>query len=190
MAVGSLPLGKIIAAKDYALAEAAKPFLGSIGFKLIAVAALLSTLSAINATMYGAARLSFIIAKEGELPAFLEKKVWNKPVEGLFITSVLSLVLVNFSDLTNISTMGSAGFLIVFAAVNGAIIMLCEETQSKKWLSWVGLIACIVALLALLWQVFETSPKHILVLGAMVGLSCLIELAYKLFWNRKLRLNV
>jgi len=190
VAVGSLPINKIVAAKDYALAEAAKPFLGSVGFKLIAIAAVLSTLSAINATLYGAARLSFIIAKEGELPAFLEKKIWNRPVEGLLITTVLSLALVNVGDLTSISTMGSGGFLIIFAAVNGANISLCEQTRSKKWLSWVGLIACVAALLALLWQSLETSPKHTLILGAMIGLSFLIEITYKLIWNRKLRLNV
>jgi hypothetical protein len=65
--VGNLPVAQIVDAKDYALAEAARPFLGSFGYLLITVAALLSTLSAINATLYGAARLSYTIAKDGEL---------------------------------------------------------------------------------------------------------------------------
>ncbi len=68
--VGNLSLDQIAKAKDYALAAAARPFLGDFGFRLIAVTALLSTFSAINATLYGSARLSFTIAKEGELPAF------------------------------------------------------------------------------------------------------------------------
>ncbi|MEJ2052993.1 MAG: APC family permease [Calditrichaceae bacterium] len=54
--VGNLPVDKIVAAKDYALAEAARPFLGQFGFTLIAIAALLSTASAINATLYGTSR--------------------------------------------------------------------------------------------------------------------------------------
>ncbi|MCK4488039.1 MAG: amino acid permease, partial [Desulfobacterales bacterium] len=62
--VGNLPLAKIVAAEDYALAEAARPFLGHFGFVLIAIAALLSTSSAINATFYGTTRISYIIAKE------------------------------------------------------------------------------------------------------------------------------
>ena len=45
----------IVAARDYALAQAAKPFLGDWGFKLIAVGALFSTASAINATLFGGA---------------------------------------------------------------------------------------------------------------------------------------
>jgi amino acid transporter len=36
--VGNLPVIKIVAAKDYALAEAARPFLGQFGFTLIAIA--------------------------------------------------------------------------------------------------------------------------------------------------------
>ncbi len=60
--VGNLPVEKIVAAKDYALAEAARPFLGQTGFTLIAIAAMLSTASAINATLYGSARLSYCIA--------------------------------------------------------------------------------------------------------------------------------
>jgi amino acid transporter len=42
--VGNLSVDKIVAAKDYALAEAARPFLGQAGFTLIAIAAMLSTL--------------------------------------------------------------------------------------------------------------------------------------------------
>ena len=77
--VGSLPLGQITQARDYALAEAARPFLGSAGFTLIVVAALLSTFSAINATLYGSARLVYTIAKEGELPVELERQIWASP---------------------------------------------------------------------------------------------------------------
>ncbi|MCL5669729.1 MAG: hypothetical protein M1423_00265, partial [Acidobacteria bacterium] len=92
----------------------AEPMLGQAGFTLIAVAALLSTTSAINATLYGSARLSFIIAKDGELPATLERPIWHKPLEGLFITAALTLVIANTLDLSSISTIGSAGFLIIF----------------------------------------------------------------------------
>jgi amino acid transporter len=112
--VGTLPVNKIVDAKDYALAEAARPALGQIGFILIAIAAMLSTASAINATIYGAARLSYVIAKDGELPKTLETKIWGKPIEGLLITSGVTLLIANLADLSSMSTMGSAGFLLIF----------------------------------------------------------------------------
>ena len=66
---GNLSNAQIEQAKDYALAEAAKPFLGEFGFRLIAIAALFSTASAINATLFGSANVCYMIARDGELPA-------------------------------------------------------------------------------------------------------------------------
>jgi len=54
----------IALAKDYALAEAAKPALGHAGFTMVAVAALLAIFSAINATIYGNARLGYTLARD------------------------------------------------------------------------------------------------------------------------------
>ncbi len=183
--VGNLPLAKIIGAKDYALAEAAKPFMGAFGFTLIAIAAVLSTGSAINATLYGAAKVSYVIAKEGELPAGLEKNVWNKPVEGLFITAALTLIIANVFDLNGISTMGSAGFLLIFAAVNAANIKLSVKTKSIKWISLSGIILCLIALMLMIIQTFRTSPADIWVLIVMFGLAFLIEGTYRKFRKYK-----
>lgn len=186
--VGNLPLSEIAAAKDYALAEAARPFMGDAGFTLIAAAALLSTASAINATLYGAGRLSYAIAKDGELPAVLEKKVWNRPVEGVLITSGITLLVANLFDLSSISTMGSAGFLLIFAAVNGANARLARQTHSRGWISVIGMIACLGALGALLWQTMLTASDQLWVLATMVGSALVIEAGYRLLTGREIRL--
>ncbi len=177
--VGSLPLSQIVGARDYALAEAAKPSMGSFGFTLIAIAALLSTASAINATFYGASRVSYNIAKDGELPELLEKKVWNKPIEGLLITSVFTLFIANFSNLSTISTMGSAGFLLIFAAVNAANARMHKGTESRRWISVFGIFACLGALVALIWQTLTTNPKEILILIIMLVLAFAMEVVYR-----------
>jgi amino acid transporter len=179
--VGSLSTEKIVAAKDYALAVAAVPFLGRAGFTLIACAALLSTASAINATLYGAARLSFTIAKEGEFPRILEKKIWNKPIEGLFITAAMTVLIANTFDLSSISTMGSAGFLLLFAAVNGANLRLREQTGSNFWIPLAGLLACSGALISLIWQTYSTDASRLWTLVIMVALAMTIEWLYRRF---------
>jgi len=187
--VGTLPVAKIVGAKDYALAEAARPFLGRTGFLLIAVAAMLSTASAINATLYGTARLSYIIAKDGELPAVLERKIWNEPIEGLLITSGVTLLIANVVDLSSISTMGSVGFLLIFAAVNLANAILAEKTGSKRWLSITGVVLCIAALASLLWQTANRDPRRLWIPVAMVGAAFLIEAAFRVATGRRIRLS-
>jgi len=62
---GNLTTSQIEGAQDYALAEAARPFLGEFGFRLVAIAALFSTASAINATLFGSANVCYMIAKVG-----------------------------------------------------------------------------------------------------------------------------
>jgi amino acid transporter len=188
VSVGTLPVQKIVEAKDYALAAAARPFLGHAGFIMIAIAAVLSTFSAINATLYGSARLSYTIAKEGELPPFLEDRVWNRPIEGLIITTLLSLLLANLGNLSSISVMGSGGFLIIFATVNAANVKMADTTESRKWISVAGTVACVVALAALIWQTATTVPRHLWVLAGMLALSFAIELGYRQYRRREIRL--
>ena len=170
------------------LAVAAQPFLGKPGFTLIAVAAMLSTASAINATLYGAARLSYCIARDGELPAMLERKVWGEPVGGRLITAVLTLLLANAFDLTSIATLGSAGFLLIFAAVNTANARHARHTNSRGWISAAGAVACLAALGTLIWHTTMTAPAKLWVLAAMVALAVMIEGGYRLA-KREIRLH-
>ncbi len=183
--VGNLAIPKIIDAKDYALAVAAKPFMGNFGFTLIAIAAILSTGSAINATLYGAARVSYVIAKDGELPAKLEKKIWKKPIEGLLITAAVTLLIANLFDLSGISTMGSAGFLLIFASVNAANVKMSSKTDSKKWIPIAGAVLCLIALGLLIVQTLRTSPDNIWVLVVMFSLAFLIEWSYRKLRRKK-----
>jgi amino acid transporter len=184
--VGNLSVDRIVEARDYALAEAARPFLGQTGFTLIAVAAMLSTASALNATLYGSMRVSYIIAKEGELPELLEKKVWNQPIEGLFISAAAALLVANLFDVSSISTSGSAGFLMVFAAVNAANARLAGRTHSNLALSILGVVACLGALGALVWYVAGDEPTQLLVPAGMVVLSGGGELVFILATGRRI----
>jgi len=53
------------------------------------------------------------------------------PGEGLFITAGSTIVLANLLVLESISTMGSAGFLIIFAIVNVAEARTAGERGSS-----------------------------------------------------------
>ncbi|WP_062201813.1 APC family permease [Demequina salsinemoris] len=183
--VGSLSVSAIVDAKDFALAEAARPTFGHFGFTLIAVAAMLSTASAINATLYGSARLSYSIVRDGELPAALGRKVWGRPIEGLLITAAVTLVVANTLNLTSIATIGSAGFLLVFTAVNCASAVRHREVGSRAWISWVAAAACVLALAALIWQTLRHAPGNVWVVAGLVGLAVAIEGTFRLTHRRE-----
>jgi len=108
-------------------------------------------------------------------------------VEGLLITAGLTLFVANVFDLTSIATLGSAGFLLIFAAVNSANAFHAPQTNSRGWISATGAVACLAALGALIWQTAHTAPSKLWVLAAMVALAVLIESSYRLA-KREIRL--
>ena len=175
VAVGNLAPARIASERDYALAAAARPFLGSAGFKLIAIAAVVSTASAINATLYGAAKFTYLMARDGELPERLGRPVWDRPIGGLLATTLGTLVVVNTVNIEGISLMGSAGFLIIFAAVNLAAIRLVAGTRTANSAAVSGAVACAGSLGALITYAATHIPTQLGVLGGLLATAVLGE---------------
>lgn len=176
--VGSLPFGKIATAQDYVLAEAARPLLGQIGFTIITVTALISTFSAINASLYGGSRVSYEIAEDDELPHELTSTLWNHPV-GLMITTVATLVAVNTLELESISTAGSVGFLLIFAVVNYVGFKKASSINGNEAIPLLGFLLCSFALMALIYQQFDSNKIGVIVAVSVVLVCFGIEWIYR-----------
>ncbi|REE24421.1 amino acid:proton symporter (ABT family) [Winogradskyella pacifica] len=182
--VGSLPFDTIATAEDYVLAEAAKPMLGQIGFTIITIAALISTFSAINASLYGGSRVNFEIAEDDELPHHFTSKLWNQPI-GLLVTAIATLVLVNILDLESISTAGSVGFIIIFGIVNFVGFKTSKDTSSNKIIPIVGCTLCVLALVILINQQYKSNLTGVLVSVAIIALCFIAEWIYKTSEKRR-----
>ncbi|MBB5353602.1 hypothetical protein HNR46_003863 [Haloferula luteola] len=176
--VGAVPASVIADQQDYALAAAARPSLGQAGFILVSVSALLATFSAINATIYGNARLGYSLAIDGELPEELDHKAWNNPVMGVLVTAALSLLLANTIDLQAISILGSAGFLLIFAMVCGSAWKLASKIGARRWIAALGFLACIGALGALLFRTAHVDPKALAIFAGMLVIAFGFEWLY------------
>ncbi|MCB0289754.1 MAG: amino acid permease [Calditrichaeota bacterium] len=176
--IGTVPEDQLLTAKDYALAVAARPALGQLGFTIVAVAALLATFSAINATIYGNARLGYIIAREGELPQILDEERGNIPAMGVIITTLISLAIANLFDITEIAIISSAGFLLIFSVVNISAYQLRREIGGNKPIILAATLASLAALATLLVRTYSDNPKAIWVFLALMGLSIGFELIY------------
>lgn len=174
VAVGNLSIVQIDRDRDYALAAAARPFLGSAGFVLIGIAAVISTASAINATLYGTGKFTYLMARHGELPQTLAKPVWDRPISGLIATTVGTLIVVNGVGIEGISLMGSAGFLLVFAAVNLAVLRLRARRRTKV-IAVTGAAVCLVALAAMTAYAATAMPNNLWVLGGLLLGAIIVE---------------
>ena len=185
--IGNLPMSEIINAKDYALAAAAEPFLGTVGFKIMAIAALFSTSSAINASLYGGANVSYLIAKEGELPEFFERKVWKRSTEGLFITSGLVILCTNLLNLEGISMLASASLLVIYVAVNAAHLRLSGETGAKPYLIWSSLFSSLVFFGILVYYELLNSVKTLIAFTFVLVFCFIVEWIYRKYSKREMK---
>jgi len=176
--VGNVPEAELMKAKDYALAIAAKPSLGHMGFVLVSLAALLSTFSAINATIYGNARLGYIIATDGKLPKSLMKLKRAVPFNGVLYTTLFSLMLANTIDLTEIAIIGSAGFLLIFFLVNVSAYRLKREIKANKYIVMVSSFLTLCALCILLFHTYTSNPRAVVIFMSFIIISVLFELIY------------
>lgn len=176
--VGSLSFKAIATAQDYALAEAARPMLGKIGFTVITIAALISTFSAINASLYGGSRVSFEIAEDGELPHHLTGKLWNQPV-GLMITAISTLVMVNLLKLESISTAGSIGFLLIFSLVNFIGFKLSAQINGNRFIPLIGFLLGVIALASLIEQQYSSDKIGVFTAAIITATCFIMEWIYK-----------
>ncbi len=174
-----VPLGQLRHLGDSALAVAARHSLGQAGFRLIGVAALLSTASAVNATLFGAANIAYQIAKNGDLPPAFDSPLWGRDVEGLFITSGLALLLVLLFPLSAVASMGSAGFLLIYLAVDVGHWRIRRQTGARAWPIVSSAVACLVLLASLVDHMVVTAPSSVVALGIALAASILFEVVYR-----------
>jgi amino acid transporter len=184
---GNLSNAQIEQAKDYALAEAAKPFLGEFGFRLIAIAALFSTASAINATLFGSANVCYMIARDGELPANLSRTEWKQATGGLILTASLVVVVTLLFDLSGIAMMGSAAFLLVYAAVNAGHLRVLGQTGANRLIVWLSLLTCLVMFAILSVYTYQQQPAALVALVLIAAASFAAEWGYRKWTGRTLK---
>lgn len=176
--VGAIPLDKLLYSKDYALAVTAEPALGKAGFIIVTITALLATFSAINATIYGNARLSYSLAKDGELPKKIEQEKNGIPFAGIGITTAISLVLANSIDLTQIAIIGSASFLLVFSIVNIGALKMYKEIGANRWILIFASCISSISLFLLLFHTYEKSINSLIIFFTFICFSIFFEYIY------------
>jgi amino acid transporter len=165
---GNLPVEKVIAAKDFALAQAALPVFGSVGFAVVTVTALIATASAINANLYAVTNVTYQLAKDGELPEAFGVPIAHSR-EGLVISGILVIVLSLLFDLTEIAAIGSISVLFVHAVTHIGHLKIINRTGASRMLVLLAIVLCLAAMvLALVYVIGESRQVGLILLGFLV----------------------
>lgn len=186
---GNLPAEQVIAAKDYALAAAAQPVFGSIGFTLTAVAALIATASALNAALYAVTNVTYQLARNGQLP-----RAFGKPIrhsrEGLVISGAFIALLALLLDLSEIAVLGSISILLVHASVHAGHLRLLGKTGASPVLVILALVSNVAAAGLSIYHQSRVSPLVIVLLILFLGGSFVLEVLLRRFAGKEFKLRM
>ncbi|MCB2206420.1 APC family permease [bacterium] len=187
-AVGNLTIAQLTKASENALAIAAEPFLGKAGFLLISIGALFSIASALNATLYGGANVSYALAKDGELPEFFERKMWFGSVEGLYITAALSAALAVLVDLGGIAALNSTIFTVIYIFVLISHFRLASEVGGSRILLGINILIISTVFCLLIYYQWQSSRTVMFVTFGVFAGALIVESVFR--YGRKRLLHI
>ena len=171
---GNLPIDRVIATKDFALAEVALPIFGPIGFTVVAIAALVATASAINANLYAVTNISYKLAKDGELPAAFRKPIAQSK-EGVVISGLLIIISLPLFDLSEIAAIGSISILFIHTVTHIGHLTLISETKASKILVGLAALFSFVAMILALIYISKQLDHVMSILIGFVVSAVIIE---------------
>ncbi|WP_432696101.1 APC family permease [Marinobacterium sp. YM272] len=186
---GNLPVAKVIAAKDFALAQAALPIFGPIGFTVVAITALVATASAINANLYAVTNVTYQMAKDGELPAEFGKPIGHSR-EGLIISGFLIIISLLLFDLSEIAAIGSISILFIHTVTHIGHLKLIAETGASRALVIVAIVFSVSAMILALDYVLKTADHVVSILIGFVVVAVVTEIALRIITRRELKPRV
>lgn len=104
---------------EIAVARAVEPFLGEIGFVFVALAALFSTGSAINGTLFSAGHFAKGMLRDDLLPDRLGRaSAEGAPIRTVVVLGTAAAAFSALGSLEGITSFGSLAFLVVFGSMS------------------------------------------------------------------------
>jgi amino acid transporter len=183
---GNLSVDKVIGSKDFALAEAALPIFGHLGFTIVAITALVATASSINANLYSVTNVTYQLAKDGELPS-----VFGKPIahsrEGLIISGILVIMAALLLDLSEIAAVGSISILFIHTITHVGHLKIIKHTGASKGVVILAALLSLSAMVLALIYTNQHSEHVVTILVSFVLLAAIIEVGLQKIAKREIK---
>ena len=160
---------------ETAIAEAARPALGDAGYTIMAIAAMLSTAGATNATLYASGNLTGMLAKEGLFPPFFGAGPRRGLPRGLILTAAVVLVVANTVDRSAIASVGSATALVIFLLVGGAGFRRRHDTGSNTVIVLLAIAVTAIVLAFFAVDTLDSSPETFVAIIAIAVLAVVLD---------------
>lgn len=184
-AVGStLGIDEIAAAKDYALAEAARPAFGDYGVWFTVAIAIIATASGLLASVFAVSRMLAMLTDMELIPHRHFGMPGGIQTHTLVYTVIAAGLLAAFFDLSRIASLGAIFYLVMDIVIHwGVFRYLRQDVEAQGWVLLSAIFFDVVVLGAFLMMKANSDPWIIAI--AFVGIIIIIGFEkYYLSGNR------
>ena len=163
LAVGStLSISEIAAAKDYALAEAARPAFGDYGVWFTVAVAIIATASGLLASVFAVSRMLAMLTDMNLIPHRHFGMPGDVQKHTLVFTVIAAGLLAAFFDLSRIASLGAIFYLVMDMVIHwGVYRHLKEGVEAKGWILISAIILDLIVLGAFLTMKAASDPMII-----------------------------
>jgi amino acid transporter len=180
---GSLSLDEIVKARDYSLAEAARPALGEYAVWFTVGIAIVATISGVIASAFAVSRMLAMLSEMGLVPHRHFGMPGDIQKHTLVYTIVMAIALAAFFDLSRIASLGAIFYIIMDIAMHwGVYRNLRQEIGANGFVLITAIVLDVIVLGALIYVKGIADP--VLLIVAAIGLI-LIFLGEKWFLKWK-----
>jgi amino acid transporter len=182
VATGSMDNSDIASHKEIVLAYVAEPVMGRVGFVLVLIAAVFSTASAINATIFSSARLARRVCNDRQLPPGITR--WQSggvPVVFVVLSSLIAGLVQFTGTLNQITSFASLVFLLVFAVVNASAVIHKSFSDWRAIVPIVGAGGCLTAAVTLVVDLWRTERMSLWIVTGIAVVLLVLRVLYVTF---------
>jgi amino acid transporter len=175
----SLPLSQIVEAKDFALAQAARPLLGNYGLWFTVILAIVATASGLIASIFAVSRMLTMLTDMKLIPH--RHFGMPGPIRShlLVYTVVIAILLTVFFDLSRIAALGAIFYLVMDVAVHwGVFRHLRHEIGARAAVLLTAIFLDVSILGAFIWMRLESDPFIAVIASAGLLIVFVGEWAY------------
>jgi amino acid transporter len=175
---GNLSLTEIIRAKDFALAEAARPLLGHYGLWFTVILAIVATVSGVIASVFAVSRMLAMLTDMQLVPHRHFGMPGSTQQHTLVYTVVLAILLTVFFDLSRIASLGAIFYIVMDIAVHwGVYRHLRQEIQASPAILLMAILLDAIVLGAFITLKLQNDAFVVaLALSGMAVILCAVWL--------------
>ena len=164
---------------DTAVAQAASPLLGHVGYVIVVIGALLATASAINANLFAVFNIMDNMGSERELPKLMNKPLWRQSTWGNIIVVVLIMLMTAALNLGSLASVASTTFLICYLAVFVVAIRLRHDIHASLPILIVGTLVMLLVIVGFIYSLWSQGSRALIWIIGAILLSLIVAMVMK-----------